>query len=88
MPRQPRVGHGCAGPVVDPEIVLEQPELAIGATMIAQRRAARSDGVAQHVPDGVDQPLSACGVAAPDRVARVEARRRGERPARCSASQT
>src|SRR5690348_5346737 len=44
-----------SGAVVDAEIVLEIAELAIGAAMIAQRRAAGLDGVVEHVADGRDQ---------------------------------
>ena len=41
--------------VVDPEIVLEIAERAVGAAMIAQRRAAGLDRVVEHRLDGVDQ---------------------------------
>src|SRR5262249_30207511 len=45
--------------VVDPEIVLEQPDLAVGAAMIAERRAAGLDRILEHRLDRVDQPLRA-----------------------------
>src|SRR5262249_41038126 len=41
--------------VVDPEIVLEHAELAVGALVVAQRRAASRDRVVERRFDGVDQ---------------------------------
>src|SRR5205823_3402484 len=59
-----------AGAIVDAEIVLETAELAVSATMIAQRRAARLDGLAEHRLDRVDERVRAlvrCAVARRDR---------------------
>src|SRR5512140_1789042 len=41
--------------VIDPEIVLEVAERAVGAAVVAQRRAAGLDGVVERRLDGVDQ---------------------------------
>jgi hypothetical protein len=43
--------------VIDPEIVLEHAELAVGAAMVAQRRAAGLDGLVEHRLDRVNQPF-------------------------------
>src|SRR5579884_426426 len=43
--------------VVDAEPVLKQAELAVGTAVVAQRRAARLDGIAQHCADRLGEPL-------------------------------
>src|SRR5439155_22674492 len=45
--------------VVDAEVVLEQPKLAVGAGVVAQRGAAGLDRVIEHRLDARDQPLGA-----------------------------
>src|SRR3954451_14747993 len=47
--------------IVNPEIVLEIAQLAIGAAVIATRRAAGRDGVLEHGLDGIDERLRALG---------------------------
>src|SRR5690242_19120067 len=56
-PGASRRDAALAGAVVDPEMMLEIAELAVRAAVIAQRRAAGLDGVAQHRLDGIDQAL-------------------------------
>src|SRR5581483_3331119 len=50
---------GLALAVIDAEIVLEIAERAVGAPMIAQRRAARLDRIVEHGSDRVGQRNSA-----------------------------
>src|SRR5580700_8113696 len=45
--------------VVDPEIMLEHAESAVGQLVIAQRRAAGFDGVVEHALDALDQTRGA-----------------------------
>src|SRR6478735_8286861 len=47
----PRRGAGLALPVIDPEIVLEIAERAIGVRVIPQRRAARGNRLLENLPD-------------------------------------
>src|SRR6059036_2450697 len=56
--------------VVDAEIVLEHAELAVGLLVVAQGGAAGLDGILQHRPDRLHQPLGAL-------VRRARARRNG-----------
>ena len=51
VPPQPRPRAALAFAVVDRELMLEQPELAVGALVIAQRRAAGRDRILEHVAD-------------------------------------
>src|SRR5437763_12414827 len=43
--------------IIDPELVLKAPELAVGTAMIAQRGAARRNRILEHGFDGFDEPL-------------------------------
>src|SRR5208337_2037959 len=59
-----RHGSAAAGPrtaqafpVVDRESVLEIAQLAVGAAMVAQSRAARLDRFLEHGADGFDQRM-------------------------------
>ena len=74
--------------VIDAEVVLEIAELAVGAAVVAQRRAAGLDGVLEHRLDRVDQLLARARSARRLRSAMVEALRFGDSSARLSASQT
>src|SRR4029450_13182990 len=47
------------GAIIDAEIVLEVPELAIGAAVIPQRGAAGRDRLREHGLDGIHQTLRA-----------------------------
>ena len=42
------------------------PELAVGAAVIAQRRAAGRDGVLEHGLDGIDESSPRARLGAPD----------------------
>ena len=59
VPPQPGVGHFLAFAIVDPEVMLEHAEIAVGEPVIAQRRAAGLDGVVEHRLDAFDQPSGA-----------------------------
>src|SRR5919108_6543622 len=50
---------GFPGAIIDAEIVLEVTELAIGAAVVAQRRAAGRDRLREHGLDGIDQSMRA-----------------------------
>ena len=67
--------------VVDPEMMLEIAEIAVGAAVIAQRRTAGLDGVVEHGLDGIDESVGArIGGAAARRDGRGLAARRQPRP--------
>src|SRR6266550_521829 len=50
---------GFPGTIIDAEIVLEIAKPAVGAAVVAQRRAAGRDRLREHRLDGIDQPLRA-----------------------------
>src|SRR5580700_5251053 len=54
-------GTGLALAVIDAKIVLEQPQLTVGAAVIAQRRAAGFDRLVEHVLDRLHETLGALG---------------------------
>ena len=72
---------------IDLESELEFSERAVGALVVAERRAAGPDGVLEHRLHAIDQRLRLFGVGLPVFVARVPASLFGEMRARNRASQ-
>ena len=81
-------GAGPVFPIIGLEAVLKGAERAVCLAIIAQRGAARLDGLVQHLLDDAgepERPSRRRPVASNQRAGNA---RRGESPARCRASQT